>query len=200
MWHCEQRDDAADHLNTSSDMPAQRDAHSFNAPHRPWTLVLNAVAPLRRRLIDDQHSRGLHNKHNSRTRQQRIVRRQPLSVVAHDRYTLQQYATWTRAPATDVASLFRPHLFTPRSARPIEYDRASGTYLQIRHSLYTVLVGLRTSSLFICLLHNCVKRTLLYNRIMFITIYEKFVHIQPCGHLTQKATWRPTWGETFYGH
>ena len=130
-------------------MSAQRDAPSFNAPHRPSTLVLNAVAPLRRRLIDDQHSHGLHNKHNSRTRQHRIVRGQPLSAVAHDRRTLQHYSTCTRAPATDVASLFRPHLLTPRSARPSEYDRASGTYLQIRRTLYTVLVGLRT--FFFCL-------------------------------------------------
>ena len=53
------------------------------------------------------------------------MRGQPLSAVAHDRRTLQHYATCTRATATDVASLFRPHLLTPRSARPSEYDRQS---------------------------------------------------------------------------
>ena len=53
------------------------------------------------------------------------VRGQPVSATPHDRRQVQNNATCTGAPATDAASigaatclLFRPHLFTLRSADP----------------------------------------------------------------------------------
>ena len=54
----------------------------------------------------------------------------------------EHYVIMCEASATDVASLFRPHHFTPRSARPSEHDRK--TCLQTRRTLYAALVGLRT--------------------------------------------------------
>ena len=126
--HCEHRDDAADQLHTSGDMPAQGDTTSLNAPQRPGMQVLNAVATLRRRLIDDHHQRVLHNVHISGTFDNSQSCADCNSLVARYNHNA------TIAQATAVASLFRPHLLTtPQSARPSEYDRGKNNTCHVAY-------------------------------------------------------------------